>query len=220
MRSELHAMDLPPSFWAEAIKYSVDSHNRSLPSVTPGNKTPFEIYYGRKPDVSHMQEFGSKVRVFIPDVERRKLDARCHNGIFLGYDSRSDGYRIFDTEDKKTRISRDVKFLGGNPESSADPTVSSVISLDTVRDEVVSIEVVEPQQEYPTLPSVPLRRSPRGRQPKRHWPGDESNNEESDDEEGACAAFIVEPEPGQSFGYLYQEPRNMKEARASQEWPQ
>ena len=220
MRSELHAMDLPPSFWAEAIKYSVDSHNRSLSSVTPGNKTPFEIYYGRKPDVSHMQEFGSKVRVFIPDVERRKLDARCHNGIFLGYDSRSDGYRIFDVEDKKTRISRDVKFLCGNPESSVDFSAPPVASLDTVDNEVVSMEVVEPRQEYPTLPSVPLRRSPRGRQPKRHWPGDEGTSEESDDEEDACAAFIVEPEPGQSFGYLYQEPRNMKEARASQEWPQ
>lgn len=72
MRTELHAKGLPESMWADGVKYSADAQNCTQNSKV--DATPFELWYGRKPIVSHM--LGTcTVRVYITDNERKKLDA-------------------------------------------------------------------------------------------------------------------------------------------------
>lgn len=73
----------------------------------------FELYYNRNTDISYIYEFGIKFRVHILEIERRKLDAKCHDGIFLGYCDKQDGSMTSRTLMTRIRISRYVKFLEG-----------------------------------------------------------------------------------------------------------
>ena len=38
------------------------------------NETPYERWYGKKPDVSHLRVFGCVAYAHVPEGERRKLD--------------------------------------------------------------------------------------------------------------------------------------------------
>ena len=58
-------------------------HNRLVHSAT--NKTPYEGWYGRKPDITHFKTFGSRVCVKRTGSRRCKLDRHDFTGIFLGY---------------------------------------------------------------------------------------------------------------------------------------
>ena len=58
-------------------------HNRLVHSAT--HKTPFEGWYGRKPDVKHLKTFGSRVCVKRTGSRQYKLDRHDFTGIFLGY---------------------------------------------------------------------------------------------------------------------------------------
>ena len=47
----------------------------------------------------------------IPEQQQNKLEARSRKCIFLGYSNTSKAYRLYDEENKKVILSRDVIFL-------------------------------------------------------------------------------------------------------------
>ena len=59
-RAMMSHANLPSSFWAEAVATAVYVRNRSESSALRENMTPFERWYGRKPDVSHFRVFGCR----------------------------------------------------------------------------------------------------------------------------------------------------------------
>jgi hypothetical protein len=52
-RTLLYSLGLPAKFWSAALLHSVYLHNRLVHSDT--KKTPFERYYGQKPDLSSLK---------------------------------------------------------------------------------------------------------------------------------------------------------------------
>ena len=82
-RTLLYGAGLPAKFWSIALLHSVYLHNRLVHSAT--NKTPYEGWYGRKPDITHLKTFGSRVCVKRTGSRRCKLDRHDFTGIFLGY---------------------------------------------------------------------------------------------------------------------------------------
>lgn len=100
--------DLPKSFWGEAVSTANYIQNRVLTRAT--KQTPYELWYGKKPDVSNLHIFGSKCFVHIPSEKRQKLDSTANQMIFLGYDANSKGYRCYDASKNKVVVSRDVRF--------------------------------------------------------------------------------------------------------------
>ena len=54
----LEAKKLDTNIWVEAMNYAVHIQNRVPHSSMKGN-TPFESYFGHKPDVSNLKVFGS-----------------------------------------------------------------------------------------------------------------------------------------------------------------
>src|SRR5258705_2177818 len=73
-------------FWAEAYAAAVYTKNR-LPHSSLQNMTPFEAFHRRKPSISHLQPFGRKCFIHIPEERRlpgSKLMPRAEEGIFLG----------------------------------------------------------------------------------------------------------------------------------------
>ena len=56
-RCLLKTMQVPPEFWGEAVATAVYLLNRS-PTKALDNMTPFEVWHGKKPKVSHLKIFG------------------------------------------------------------------------------------------------------------------------------------------------------------------
>ena len=65
-------------------------------------KTPYELYNGRKPSISHLHVFGCKCFVLNNGKDKLgKFDAKSDEGIFLGYSLHSKTFRIYN---KRTMI--------------------------------------------------------------------------------------------------------------------
>lgn len=105
-RCLLYDAKLNKSFWAEAVATAIYLRNRSAASGL--EKTPYEMWYNRKPDVSSIRIFGSKAMTMIPKEKRQKWDKKSKRMILIGFSDNIKGYRLYDPEEKKIIISRDV----------------------------------------------------------------------------------------------------------------
>lgn len=106
-RTMMQHAQMPKQFWEEAIKTAAYLINRS-PTSNPEKVTPAEIWYGRKPDISNLRVFGCIAYSHIPKELRNKFDAKAEKCIMLGYTN--NGYRLWDIEKQKIKLSRDVIF--------------------------------------------------------------------------------------------------------------
>ena len=71
-------------------------------------RTPYEALTGRVPDVSHFHVFGC--RAWVHNNKGKKLDAKSIPMIFVGYESGSKAYRLWDPKSHRIVISSDVQF--------------------------------------------------------------------------------------------------------------
>ena len=93
-RVMITAADLPKRFWAEAINTACYTQNRSLINKLH-NKTPYELWKGRKPNLSYFHSFGCKCFVHVNGKTHLKtFDERADEAIFLGYSSTSRAFRV------------------------------------------------------------------------------------------------------------------------------
>src|SRR6187397_971030 len=94
-RTMLIASGLPRNFWAEAVNTACYILNRvTIRSII--NKTPYELFKGRKPSISHLRAFGCKCFVHKNGKKNLgKFDERSEEAIFLGYASDSKAYRVY-----------------------------------------------------------------------------------------------------------------------------
>ena len=53
-RAQIIQADLPKSFWAESIATSVYVRNRTPTTAHRSPITPYEMWYGKKPNLSHL----------------------------------------------------------------------------------------------------------------------------------------------------------------------
>ncbi|MCI48480.1 retrovirus-related pol polyprotein from transposon tnt 1-94, partial [Trifolium medium] len=84
----LHAKNLPYYFWAEAMHTACYILNRV--TLKKGTiSTLYELWKGRKPTVKHFHVFGSKCYILVDREQRRKMDPKSDEWIFLGYSSTS-----------------------------------------------------------------------------------------------------------------------------------
>ena len=104
-RAMLHDQDLPMHVCAEGSRTTVYVHNRS-PHRVLENKTPEEVFSGKKPEVSHLRIFGYPVYIHIQKEKRTKIDPSGGKGIFVGYFESSKDYRIYFPGFKNIGISR------------------------------------------------------------------------------------------------------------------
>ena len=96
VRAMLHDSGLPKYLWAEAFSAATYVHNRT-PTKALGGRTPYEVLYGMKPDVSHLRAFGAPCAIVNPN----ELDdrARARMCFFVGYKyghGGDSGYRVWD----------------------------------------------------------------------------------------------------------------------------
>ena len=94
-RTLLNDTNLPKYFWAEAVNTAFYIMNRAL--IRPIlKKTPYELYKGRKPNISHIHISGCKWFVLNNEKDNLdKFDAKSDEGIFLGYSLNNKDFRIY-----------------------------------------------------------------------------------------------------------------------------
>ena len=80
---------LSKQLWAEATCTACFIRNRS--PVSGRDKTAWELFFGKKPDVSDMHIFGTPAYALIPKELRRKLDVHSELGHFVGYPATTKG---------------------------------------------------------------------------------------------------------------------------------
>ena len=78
-----------------------------------GEITLFELWYGYKPNLEHLRIFGSPCYVLQPEIKRRKLDQKDEVGILIGYNTKSNDYKVFDLKTNKAVFGRNVKVAEG-----------------------------------------------------------------------------------------------------------
>lgn len=95
----------------EAIKAAVFLHNQTSTTSLPDNKTPYEVWYDRKPDISFIRSFGCLANVLIHKPERDgKYSAVSEIGIVTGHTDHNRNYRIFMLDSNKVIITHDATF--------------------------------------------------------------------------------------------------------------
>jgi hypothetical protein len=107
-RTLLYGSGLPAKYWSAVLLHSVCLHNRLVHSET--KKTPFEGYYGIKPDLVFLKLFGSRVCIKRTGDRRSKLDGNNFCGIFLGYASTDQNIRYLDIDTGLVKRSNHAKF--------------------------------------------------------------------------------------------------------------
>jgi hypothetical protein len=105
-RSMIAQARLPKMYWTEAISTAVYVRNRMPTTAIKGNTTPYERWYERKPNVSHLRVFGCMAFAHVPDSKRQKLDKKAERLRFVGYCRTSKGYRLFDEIKRKMVVRR------------------------------------------------------------------------------------------------------------------
>ncbi len=97
-------MNAPDFLWADAFATVVYAINRTARSWS-GSVTPFEAFFGEKPDVSHMQVWYADVFIHQPKgLGAGKLGECSHQRKFLGYPESSTGYKTYDPHTHKVQV--------------------------------------------------------------------------------------------------------------------
>src|SRR3954468_9529026 len=100
---------LPIFLWEDAIAYAMYLKNRS-PHHTLPNITPHKSFWGEKPNVKNLQEFGTKVWVLDRNPNLSKLNPRSSQFNFTGLGEDSKSFCYYDTCTWKILTSCNIIF--------------------------------------------------------------------------------------------------------------
>ena len=161
VRPMIAGSGMPKNMWAEAVVTANYVRNRS--PLSGRDKTPWELFYGSKPDVSHLRTWGSRTYSLTPKALRNKLEPTSEVGRFIGYPEGTKGYKIM-LDNGAIIISRDVIFVEDRRKESKIVSVPTVMEHNDDDENVTQDVDMEPVGEAGPRPET----SPGGRkQPRR-----------------------------------------------------
>ncbi|GJU12108.1 putative ribonuclease H-like domain-containing protein [Tanacetum coccineum] len=105
---------LPTTFWAEAINTACYVQNRVL-VTKPHNKTPYELFLGRKPALGFMKPFGCPVIILNTIDHLGKFDGKANEGFFVVYSINSKTFRVFNNRTRIVEENLNVQFSENTP---------------------------------------------------------------------------------------------------------
>ena len=108
----LFESSLPRSFWGYVILHTAHILNRVINRGMSTKKTPYHLYIGSKPSITHLRSFGCGAQILLTGV-KNKLAPCSVQGVFIGLLENKKAYIIHDGSTEKTHISRDVVFYKG-----------------------------------------------------------------------------------------------------------
>jgi hypothetical protein len=99
----------PESYWEDALKQAAHIQIRT---ALPGRCTPFELTYGRRPDVTNLRIFGCEALSYVEKTKRSKLQPKVERTIYLGIspDHSHDTYKLLKMSNNQVIFRRNVYF--------------------------------------------------------------------------------------------------------------
>lgn len=70
-----------------------------LPNGNNNNKSPDELWFGKKPNLETFKIFGCKAMALIPKEKRRKLDEKSCECVYLRRADDAKAYRLYNIAD-------------------------------------------------------------------------------------------------------------------------
>jgi hypothetical protein len=109
-RAMIFAKQAPKILWPEAVAYACYIKNRTPTRALGADMTPFEAFFGKKPDIRRLEEFGKKCWVQVPDQRRTKLEPKSEQHIFTGIAPHAKAWRFYNVHTRHIQTSRNVIF--------------------------------------------------------------------------------------------------------------
>nr|GEX25985.1 retrovirus-related Pol polyprotein from transposon TNT 1-94 [Tanacetum cinerariifolium] len=100
---------LSKHFWTEAVRIACYTLNRSI-IIKRHDKTPYEIFRERIPDINYFHVFGCPVFIYNHKDHLGKFDAKADDGYFLGYSFVSKDFRVFNIRRQQVEETYHVTF--------------------------------------------------------------------------------------------------------------
>jgi transposase InsO family protein len=146
----LQESGLAMAFWGEALAALVHVWNR-CPTAALDSVTPYELWNGRKPDVSHLRVWGCTAYVHIQRDKRPALRPHYEKCVFIGYPEGYKGWKFYNPTTKRTVISEradfDERLANSQPTVNAsNPPYAPPDLPGNVDDEPVAAPEVPPPQ--------------------------------------------------------------------------
>ena len=92
-------------YWTDAISTATHVRNR-MPTSTLTDQTPFQAFYGSKPNIDYLRVFGCIAYSLTPKVKREKLDQTAQRCLMLGYAADYKAYQLLNLATNKIIVSR------------------------------------------------------------------------------------------------------------------
>jgi hypothetical protein len=135
-RSMMNEKSISQNYWVEAIHIAAHVLNKT--HLRPQcDKTTYELWYGRPASIKHFKVFGGKCYIKNNDENLGKYDDMDNEGIFLGYATKSKGYRFYNKRLHKMVNCIDVKVDEGIPAREVYNNESSTKDTTEAKDEQV-----------------------------------------------------------------------------------
>ncbi|GJS36741.1 putative ribonuclease H-like domain-containing protein [Tanacetum coccineum] len=109
VRTMLVDSKLLTTFWGETVNTACYVQNKVL-VIKPHNKTPYELFLGRKHALSFMRPFGCLVTIFNTIDHLGKFDGNVDEEFFVGYSTNSKAFRVFNSRTRIVKENLNVKF--------------------------------------------------------------------------------------------------------------
>ncbi|KAJ9566176.1 hypothetical protein OSB04_002142 [Centaurea solstitialis] len=167
VRTMMCHSSLPVSFWGHALETAAHILNRAPTKSV--EKTPYELWKGKKPNISFLKIWGCEVYVKRPTSE--KLKPKSDKCFFVRYPKTTVGYYFYNPEENKVFVARNGKFLEEkflsleNTRKDVDLQIVDEENTTPVVEPEIQHDNVEPQSEpIEEVRTQDLRRSSRVRQ--------------------------------------------------------
>jgi hypothetical protein len=133
-RAMIIAQELPEFLWEPAVAHAAYLRNRACTKPLK-DITPYERWTKKKPDVSHLREFGAPVWVLLQGQHvQRKLLPKSKRRIYVGFDDGSQSVKYYVAETRKILISRNYRFLNLREEDTRSEDGTIVVAPDVPRE--------------------------------------------------------------------------------------
>jgi len=108
-RTLLNSAKLQQELWPEAVNASTYASNRGI--TKNREKTPYELWFNKKPNVKNLRIFGQHASVLKPDHLRSKFETKGSLMYFVGYTDSFNTFRFYNPVTKGLVTSCDVLFI-------------------------------------------------------------------------------------------------------------
>ena len=121
-------LQLPEFLWEPAVAHAVYLCNMLYTSSPRlGNQTPYQVWYGKKPNIAHLHEFGAPVWVLLQGQHVQcKMLPKSQRRAYIRYNEGLKAIRFYNAATKNVQTARNYRFL--TPVDSAPP---EEITVDT-----------------------------------------------------------------------------------------